>query len=66
MAVLALLAYRAMVNQPLKAVREILVNQTAHMLACYRKHCASPSAVSQVSVVCKLGDGAAPCRLGME
>uniref|UniRef100_A0A3B3RAW5 SEC24 homolog D, COPII coat complex component n=1 Tax=Paramormyrops kingsleyae TaxID=1676925 RepID=A0A3B3RAW5_9TELE len=40
-------AYRAMVNQPLKAVREILVNQTSHMLACYRKHCASPSAVSQ-------------------
>ncbi|XP_048851478.1 protein transport protein Sec24D-like isoform X1 [Brienomyrus brachyistius] len=41
-------AYRAMVNQPLKTVREILVNQTAHMLACYRKHCASPSAVSQL------------------
>ncbi|KAG7458885.1 hypothetical protein MATL_G00225400 [Megalops atlanticus] len=41
-------AYRAMVNQPLKAVREILVNQTAHMLACYRKNCASPSAVSQL------------------
>nr|XP_023685568.1 protein transport protein Sec24D-like [Paramormyrops kingsleyae] len=41
-------AYRAMVNQPLKAVREILVNQTSHMLACYRKHCASPSAVSQL------------------
>ncbi|KAI1887723.1 hypothetical protein AGOR_G00193260 [Albula goreensis] len=41
-------AYRAMVNQPLKAVREILVSQTARMLACYRKHCASPSAVSQL------------------
>ncbi|KAG9346882.1 hypothetical protein JZ751_005809 [Albula glossodonta] len=41
-------AYRAMVNQPLKTVREILVNQTAHMLACYRKNCASPSAVSQL------------------
>lgn len=42
-------AYRAILNQPLKNVREILVNQTAHMLACYRKNCASPSAASQVS-----------------
>lgn len=33
----------------MKTVREILVNQTAHMLACYRKNCASPSAASQVS-----------------
>uniref|UniRef100_A0A673GGL5 Protein transport protein Sec24D-like n=1 Tax=Sinocyclocheilus rhinocerous TaxID=307959 RepID=A0A673GGL5_9TELE len=41
-------AYRAMLNQPLKTVREILVNQTAHMLACYRKNCASPSSASQV------------------
>lgn len=41
-------AYRAMLNQPLKAVREILVNQTAHMLACYRKNCATPSAASQL------------------
>ncbi|KAK6494003.1 protein transport protein Sec24D-like isoform X1 [Huso huso] len=41
-------AYRAMLNQPLKTVREILVNQTAHMLACYRKHCASPSSASQL------------------
>ncbi|XP_075891540.1 protein transport protein Sec24D isoform X2 [Nelusetta ayraudi] len=41
-------AYRAMLNQPLKSVREILVNQTAHMLACYRKNCASPSAASQL------------------
>lgn len=32
----------------MKNVREILVNQTAHMLACYRKSCASPSAASQV------------------
>lgn len=43
-------AYRAMLNQPLKTVRDILVNQTAHMLACYRKNCASPSAASQVNV----------------
>uniref|UniRef100_A0A671LN58 Protein transport protein Sec24D-like n=1 Tax=Sinocyclocheilus anshuiensis TaxID=1608454 RepID=A0A671LN58_9TELE len=42
-------AYRAMLTQPLKTVREILVNQMAHMLACYRKSCASPSAASQVS-----------------
>ncbi|XP_031706722.1 protein transport protein Sec24D [Anarrhichthys ocellatus] len=41
-------ACRAMLNQPLKSVREILVNQTAHMLACYRKNCASPSAASQL------------------
>ncbi|KAJ8271372.1 hypothetical protein COCON_G00102310 [Conger conger] len=41
-------AYRAMVNQPLKTVREILVNQTAHMLASYRKNCASSSAISQL------------------
>ncbi|KAM4612154.1 protein transport protein Sec24D isoform 2-T3 [Polymixia lowei] len=41
-------AYRAILNQPLKSVREILVNQTAHMLACYRKNCASPSAASQL------------------
>uniref|UniRef100_A0A4W5REA6 SEC24 homolog D, COPII coat complex component n=1 Tax=Hucho hucho TaxID=62062 RepID=A0A4W5REA6_9TELE len=41
-------AYRAMLNQPLKTVRENLVNQAAHMLACYRKNCASPSAASQL------------------
>ncbi|KAK0148896.1 Protein transport protein Sec24D [Merluccius polli] len=41
-------AYRAILNQPLKSVREILVNQTAHMLACYRKNCSSPSAASQL------------------
>lgn len=41
-------AYRAMLSQPIKNVREILVNQTAHMLACYRKNCASPSPPSQL------------------
>ncbi|XP_065692662.2 protein transport protein Sec24D [Patagioenas fasciata] len=41
-------AFKAILSQPLKTVREILVNQTAHMLACYRKNCASPSAVSQL------------------
>ncbi|ELW62613.1 Protein transport protein Sec24D [Tupaia chinensis] len=41
-------AFKAVLQQPLKVIREILVNQTAHMLACYRKNCASPSAVSQL------------------
>ncbi|XP_051580009.1 protein transport protein Sec24D-like isoform X1 [Myxocyprinus asiaticus] len=41
-------ACQAILNQPLKAVKEILVSQTAHMLACYRKNCASPSAASQL------------------
>ncbi|NXD84198.1 SC24D protein, partial [Halcyon senegalensis] len=41
-------AFKAILSQPLKTVRDILVNQTAHMLACYRKNCASPSAVSQL------------------
>ncbi|XP_060102849.1 protein transport protein Sec24D [Heteronotia binoei] len=41
-------AYKAILSQPLKTVREILVNQTARMLACYRRNCATPSAVSQL------------------
>ncbi|NXF92725.1 SC24D protein, partial [Eubucco bourcierii] len=41
-------AFKAILNQPLKTVRDILVSQTAHMLACYKKNCASPSAVSQL------------------
>ncbi|KFP72490.1 Protein transport protein Sec24D, partial [Apaloderma vittatum] len=41
-------AFKAILSQPLKVVREILVTQTAHMLACYKKSCASPSAVSQL------------------
>ncbi|XP_068961003.1 protein transport protein Sec24D isoform X2 [Petaurus breviceps papuanus] len=41
-------AFMAVLTQPLKTVRDILVHQTAHMLACYRKNCASPSAVSQL------------------
>uniref|UniRef100_H3A4W2 SEC24 homolog D, COPII coat complex component n=1 Tax=Latimeria chalumnae TaxID=7897 RepID=H3A4W2_LATCH len=41
-------AYKALLSQPLKTIKEILINQTAHMLACYRKNCASPSAVSQL------------------
>ncbi|CAN9509537.1 unnamed protein product [Ophioblennius macclurei] len=41
-------AYRAILNQPIKNVKEILVNQTAHILACYRKNCSSSSAASQL------------------
>ncbi|XP_026503582.1 protein transport protein Sec24D [Terrapene carolina triunguis] len=41
-------AFKALLSQPLKTIREILVSQTARMLACYRKNCASPSAVSQL------------------
>lgn len=41
-------AFKAILSQPLKTVRDILMNQTAHMLACYKKNCASPAAVSQV------------------
>ncbi|XP_018418437.1 PREDICTED: protein transport protein Sec24D isoform X2 [Nanorana parkeri] len=41
-------AYKATLHHPLKTVRDVLINQTAHMLACYRKNCASPSAVSQL------------------
>ncbi|NXR10612.1 SC24D protein, partial [Semnornis frantzii] len=41
-------AFKAILSQPLKTVRDILVSQTAHMLACYKKNCASPSAVSQL------------------
>ncbi|XP_029469643.1 protein transport protein Sec24D [Rhinatrema bivittatum] len=45
---LAKSAYKAVLSQPLKTVRDLLLNQTAHMLACYRKNCASPSAMSQL------------------
>uniref|UniRef100_A0A8C9KUT6 SEC24 homolog D, COPII coat complex component n=1 Tax=Serinus canaria TaxID=9135 RepID=A0A8C9KUT6_SERCA len=41
-------AFKAVLSQPLKTVRDILMNQTAHMLACYKKNCASPAAVSQL------------------
>ncbi|KAK3546476.1 hypothetical protein QTP70_026325 [Hemibagrus guttatus] len=41
-------AYHAILSQPVRTVREILVRQTAHMLACYRKNCATPSAASQL------------------
>ncbi|KAM8940059.1 protein transport protein Sec24D isoform 2-T2 [Pelodytes ibericus] len=41
-------AYKAILHHPLKTVRDVLVSQTAHILACYRKNCASPSTVSQL------------------
>ena len=31
-----------------KVVRETLMNQCAQILACYRKHCASPSSAGQL------------------
>ncbi|KAH0615945.1 hypothetical protein JD844_026615 [Phrynosoma platyrhinos] len=46
-----IIAYNAILSQPLKTVREILMNQTARILACYRKNCATPSAVSQVHYI---------------
>lgn len=45
---LAKSAYKAILSQPLKIVKEILVNQTAHILACYRKNCANPSSAGQL------------------
>ncbi|MEE6461698.1 hypothetical protein FKM82_001378 [Ascaphus truei] len=41
-------AYKAILQHPLKTVREVLISQTSHVLACYRKNCSSPSAVSQL------------------
>ncbi|KAF7706425.1 hypothetical protein HF521_019679 [Silurus meridionalis] len=41
-------AYHTILSQPVRTVREILVRQTAHMLACYRKNCATSSASSQL------------------
>lgn len=42
-------AYRGVLNSPVKAVRDSLINQCAQILACYRKNCASPSSAGQVS-----------------
>lgn len=41
-------AFRGVLNNPTKAVRDTLVNQCAQILACYRKNCASPSSAGQV------------------
>ncbi|KAL6475430.1 hypothetical protein MHYP_G00164700 [Metynnis hypsauchen] len=41
-------AYRSLLNNPTKNVRDSLVNQCAQILACYRKNCASPSSAGQL------------------
>ncbi|XP_026996265.2 protein transport protein Sec24C isoform X2 [Tachysurus fulvidraco] len=41
-------AYRGVMNNPIKNVRDSLVNQCAQILACYRKNCASPSSAGQL------------------
>lgn len=45
---LAVAAFRGVLSNPTKAVRDTLVNQCAQILACYRKNCASPSSAGQV------------------
>lgn len=47
-ALLCVAAFRGVLNNPTKAVRDTLVNQCAQILACYRKNCASPSSAGQV------------------
>ncbi|KAM9326103.1 protein transport protein Sec24C [Gastrophryne carolinensis] len=42
------LAYRGVLNNQTKAVRDTLINQCAQILACYRKNCASPSSAGQL------------------
>ncbi|KAF5906409.1 protein transport protein Sec24C isoform X1, partial [Clarias magur] len=41
-------AYRSILSNPTKNVRDSLVNQCAQILACYRKNCASPSSAGQL------------------
>nr|XP_015203238.1 PREDICTED: protein transport protein Sec24C isoform X2 [Lepisosteus oculatus] len=41
-------AYRSVLSNPTKTVRESLINQCAQILACYRKNCASPSSAGQL------------------
>lgn len=48
------IAYRSVLNNPTKNVRDSLVNQCAQILACYRKNCASPSSAGQVNIVALL------------
>lgn len=48
------LAYRGVMNNPIKNVRDSLVNQCAQILACYRKNCASPSSAGQVKTAASL------------
>lgn len=48
------IAYRSVLNNPTKNVRDSLVNQCAQILACYRKNCASPSSAGQVNTAALL------------
>ncbi|XP_068114148.1 protein transport protein Sec24C isoform X5 [Hyperolius riggenbachi] len=41
-------AFRGVLNNPTKSVRDTLINQCAQILACYRKNCASPSSAGQL------------------
>ncbi|XP_057682011.1 protein transport protein Sec24C isoform X2 [Corythoichthys intestinalis] len=41
-------AFRGILNNPTKSVRDTLVNQCAQILACYRKNCANPSSAGQL------------------
>nr|XP_023659096.1 protein transport protein Sec24C-like isoform X3 [Paramormyrops kingsleyae] len=41
-------AYRSILSNPTKVVRDSLINQCAQILACYRKNCASPSSAGQL------------------
>ncbi|XP_056285583.1 protein transport protein Sec24C isoform X3 [Pseudoliparis swirei] len=41
-------AFRGLLNNPTKAVRDTLINQCAQILSCYRKNCASPSSAGQL------------------
>lgn len=47
-------AFRSVLNNPTKNVRDSLVNQCAQILACYRKNCASPSSAGQVNTAALL------------
>ena len=49
---LSYLAYRGVLNSPVKTVRDTLITQCAQILACYRKNCASPSSAGQVGQKC--------------
>ncbi|XP_018421524.1 PREDICTED: protein transport protein Sec24C isoform X3 [Nanorana parkeri] len=44
----AKLAFRGVLNNPTKTVRDTMINQCAQVLACYRKNCASPSSAGQL------------------
>ncbi|KAM4852158.1 protein transport protein Sec24C [Thomomys bottae] len=45
---MAKFAYRGVLNNPVKTVRDTLITQCAQILACYRKNCASPSSAGQL------------------